>query len=381
MASLHLSVRDQERLRAAQETLLSPFVSKNPHDWQLRANHALREFLGADHSVFFLPTRHDALPPVVTDDTDPSLPDHLRGFIDASKGPYYESPDPYFEHCIRTRVDGGPDAYHLDELLTPDQQEASGVIQDVFVPAGLPAMVGLSFPLPEGEATQFFGFEHRDAAGYTEEGLQKLRLLVPAFVAGVQAFRRWIGRRRNLISILDRLIQPLALYDGGGRRLHRNRALEELLDGEPRGERLETAMDELAGIFVDRVQGPRRAREEVPPRVGERVELGNTTYRLSATYGTGRDGEERSVLVQVRRSGARLPPPDALQERHGLTPRETEVALLLARGRSDKAIARRLDISWHTARSHVRGVLAKLGLSSRAQVAATLLGDGGGPRD
>ena len=375
MTSLRLSVTDRQRLRAAQEALLSPLASEDPRDWQLRANRAVRQFLGADHSVFFLPTRHDALPPVVTDDTDPSLPDRLRDFIEASEGPYYDSPDPYFEHCIRTRVDGGPDAYHLDELLTPEQQEASGVIQDVFVRAGMPAMVGLSFPLPEGEAAQFLGFERRDAPGYTEEGLLKLRLLVPAFAEGVRAFRRWIHRRRELTSMLDRLRQPLALYDGGGRRLHRNRALEELLDREPRAGRVEAAMDELAGIFVDRVRGPRRAREEVRPEVGERVGTGGTTYRLSAAYGPTRVGKGKTVLVQVRRSGARLPPPAALEDRHGLTPREAEVALLLARGRSDKALARRLDISWHTARTHVRNVLGKLELSSRARVAATLLGE------
>ena len=56
--------------------------------------------------------------------------------------------------------------------------------------------------------------------------------------------------------------------------------------------------------------------------------------------------------------------------RSRLTRRETEVARLLAEGMSNREIAERLVISQRTAEGHVEHVLAKLGLSSRAQVAA-----------
>jgi len=53
-----------------------------------------------------------------------------------------------------------------------------------------------------------------------------------------------------------------------------------------------------------------------------------------------------------------------------LTPRELQVAHLLAGGRSNKEIAARLVISQRTAEGHVERILAKLGFTSRAQVAA-----------
>ncbi len=53
-----------------------------------------------------------------------------------------------------------------------------------------------------------------------------------------------------------------------------------------------------------------------------------------------------------------------------LTARERQIALLIARGLSNKAIADELVISPATAARHVANILAKLGLSSRAQVAA-----------
>jgi DNA-binding NarL/FixJ family response regulator len=53
-----------------------------------------------------------------------------------------------------------------------------------------------------------------------------------------------------------------------------------------------------------------------------------------------------------------------------LTPREMQVARLVAQGRSNKQIAARLVISQRTAEGHVEHILVKLGFTSRAQVAA-----------
>jgi len=50
-----------------------------------------------------------------------------------------------------------------------------------------------------------------------------------------------------------------------------------------------------------------------------------------------------------------------------LTPRETEVLRVLARGSSDKLIARELGITIGTVKSHMKQVLHKLGASARTQ--------------
>jgi DNA-binding NarL/FixJ family response regulator len=51
----------------------------------------------------------------------------------------------------------------------------------------------------------------------------------------------------------------------------------------------------------------------------------------------------------------------------GLTPRELEVLAAMADGASNKAIARRLGISFHTAKFHVAAILAKLNADSRTE--------------
>jgi len=63
------------------------------------------------------------------------------------------------------------------------------------------------------------------------------------------------------------------------------------------------------------------------------------------------------------------PSPDA-RGRARLTRRECEVIDLIADGLSNKEIADRLHVATHTVKSHVHGVLGKLELRSRLEVAA-----------
>lgn len=58
-----------------------------------------------------------------------------------------------------------------------------------------------------------------------------------------------------------------------------------------------------------------------------------------------------------------------------LTPAEREVALLLLKGYSHKAIARLTDRSAQTARQHATAIYRKSGLSGRAELAAFFLED------
>ena len=70
----------------------------------------------------------------------------------------------------------------------------------------------------------------------------------------------------------------------------------------------------------------------------------------------------------------RNPPAQAAEREecapYGLTAREREVAALIAEGRSNREIADALVVGERTVETHVSNVLAKLGFTSRAQVAA-----------
>jgi DNA-binding CsgD family transcriptional regulator len=57
-----------------------------------------------------------------------------------------------------------------------------------------------------------------------------------------------------------------------------------------------------------------------------------------------------------------------LSSRHNLTARESEVLLLLARGRSSKVIQEELHISYNTAKAHVKHIYTKLDIHSQQEL-------------
>ena len=65
-------------------------------------------------------------------------------------------------------------------------------------------------------------------------------------------------------------------------------------------------------------------------------------------------------------AGEPVPEPDPI---HSLSPREREILQHIARGASNKEIARALDIAETTVKIHVQHILRKLGLGSRVQAA------------
>lgn len=74
------------------------------------------------------------------------------------------------------------------------------------------------------------------------------------------------------------------------------------------------------------------------------------------------------LVAQVRN---RTAPPAATGngEREKLTPREREILQSLARGESNKEIARHFDLAESTVKIHVQNILKKLHLNSRVQAA------------
>ena len=80
---------------------------------------------------------------------------------------------------------------------------------------------------------------------------------------------------------------------------------------------------------------------------------------------------DRPRRLRVRAAG----PGDVaemLARGHGLTPREREVALGLARGESTGELAARLFLSPHTVRDHLKAAFRKVGVASRAELVAHL---------
>jgi DNA-binding CsgD family transcriptional regulator len=97
---------------------------------------------------------------------------------------------------------------------------------------------------------------------------------------------------------------------------------------------------------------------------------------------------EDKVILDVEVSGVRCVlvrrPPETGRPEGALSPREREIARMVAKGYPNKVIARVLEISSWTVSTHLRRIFAKLGVSSRAAMVAQLFEDGklgDSPRD
>jgi two-component system nitrate/nitrite response regulator NarL len=84
--------------------------------------------------------------------------------------------------------------------------------------------------------------------------------------------------------------------------------------------------------------------------------------------------EMTGKLVRELRGGTAAPAGPAL------SPREREIVCCLARGASNKEIARELDVAESTVKIHVQHILRKLNLSSRVQVAVWAIEQGVVPK-
>jgi len=129
--------------------------------------------------------------------------------------------------------------------------------------------------------------------------------------------------------------------------------------------------DDLGRITAPTTVIHRMDDRAVPIAEGERLAAGIDGARLTVLDGRTHVpfvGDAHSVLNAMRR-GLGLPPLDRGTQ-PTVTPRQLQVAALVAQGWSNRRIADELVITERSAESHVERIRARLGFRSRAQIAA-----------
>jgi DNA-binding CsgD family transcriptional regulator len=123
---------------------------------------------------------------------------------------------------------------------------------------------------------------------------------------------------------------------------------------------------------ADRMAAPRQADcSDVPSEVlsglREMLELAQSgELELRAT------GEAGLAIVVVHDTLRLTLLVEISDPARGLSPRELQIARLIANGATNQAIARALDISTWTVSTHLRRIFAKLNVCTRAEMVAQL---------
>ena len=269
-----------------------------------------RRLAGAVRSFAVYPGR-DA-PVFLSDGTGPQIEAYLRThFCGFDKAGNIELTDPELDEINRRRRQMGAGVHHEGRLKQRALIENTRYFCEAFEPAGMHHVIGMSCPLPVGEALFAFGYDGPDDPGYSGARTEPLLgLLLPAFCAGFSAF---FSRAANA----EALERTLPCLPAGAALLREPHAAEH-------------------GAVL--VPGP-----PLPDAPASWIAL---------------PASARSPRALLADAGAR----------YGLTARQIDVAALMLDGRTTPEIAQALGISRHTARRHCENLMARLGVRSRAAI-------------
>jgi len=116
-----------------------------------------------------------------------------------------------------------------------------------------------------------------------------------------------------------------------------------------------------------------RIRRQMAGRLAEIGAVEESLEELKRVHATfvmlGAELELEKARMQFREIGQRPPPLPVREGVAGLTARELEVARLVTRRMSNKAIAKELAMATRTASTHLSNIYQKLGISSRGELA------------
>lgn len=170
----------------------------------------------------------------------------------------------------------------------------------------------------------------------------------------------------TLGGVLDTIDQGIVLLRSDAYPCFSNSAAQRLLTAD-------AERGELAREIRSVSKAALGSRDSKPTEVEVATDAGRYRMRATLLLEKIKEIRSRAVIVTIERAQSKLPSRESLMQRFGMTKREADVALCLAAGQRNAAIASELHISPHTARHHTESVLAKLGVHTRAQVARAIV--------
>jgi DNA-binding CsgD family transcriptional regulator len=261
---------------------------------------------------------------------------------------------------------------------TGGKLELSVRYREMIAPRGLGEELRGVFTTGDGLWGGIEVFRSRGSSGFTPREVALLRRITPHLGAGLKAAA--LRARTPLESGGNSDSPGMLVLDARGRVSHHTESAERLLrdlgDLEPgwrEGLGLPAAVLAVAGA-LKRSLRPENDRDlESVPRLCLRSKSGRwMTLQAALSEPRSNGGGETMILIQ----------PAGLREMawlnaaaYGLSPREREVAELVARGASTRRISRTLFISEHTVQRHLSNTFEKVGVRSRQELLKRLFLD------
>ncbi|MEM6733651.1 MAG: hypothetical protein AAF658_18975, partial [Myxococcota bacterium] len=344
----------------AQRRLLSFDRYASPSEWIQAVGDSIAPVMGTDRIYFVGPvhsendargaTGIEVLAPTLDEDFEDGIETDFVGYAPTGHSVFSEDYSTLLHQLVHA---AGPAVVHDGPLYDERSRKELRLQAEVFDRVDIVRQLALSVPQRRGEALLIFGYEESGIPDPNSGALGALELLLPAYREAMR-LRRSQADLPSLLADFDGMPIPMMV-------------VAELASWDNRAfSTLPLSSKELSDL---RIECRRRGRALI--RAIAKTSLGASTSPHGTTYGSAyRAGSlelrvsvrlverfrELVALVQVEATLA-IPPFATLRQAFGLTPKEHAVADLLVRRYSDKEIASRLGLSYHTARQHVATTL------------------------
>lgn len=267
------------------------------------------------------------------------------------------------------------------DVLSADEVAAEPLFQDFLIPRGYGSGVATAVTVPSGDSI-IVHCERPHADGpFPFETLAALDTLRPHLArAALLSARLEMERIATTTRTLELLGLPAAVLGSGGRLLAANAGLTALMpytlsDQPSRLAVVDPAADRL---LREAVGGPAQAgplpvrsipipaQDERPPVILHLVPVRGAAHDVFA--------RARAVLIATPVVARDVPSADVVQGLFDLTPAESRLAALIAAGDAPVSAAAKLGITLSTARTVLKRVFQKTGVSRQAELVGLLTG-------
>ena len=217
-------------------------------------------------------------------------------------------------------------------------------------------------------------FRARARGPFPAADVALVRTVVPALAAALRTLA--VAARSGTARSTDG--PGTALFDADGTLTSIDEAAESLFE-ELAGPSWAAVPLPMTPVYatVARAAAVRDGRDRGPARVRLRATSGRwLVVHASCLRGARGDRGPTALTIEPAKSAQIAP---IIVEAYRLTAREQEITRAVARGLSNPEIAAELYLSPHTVRDHLKAIFAKVGVSSRGELVATLFADHYGP--
>lgn len=300
---------------------------------------------------------------------------------------------PEFDELVITHFERYPDNVRFGRLLgmrhpgfltdldvvSRDEIATLPVYQDLLIPSGYGAGTATVVAAPSGDRVIVHCERSRAEGDFGPQAIADLDTLRPHLArAALLSARLEMERVATTTQTLEALGLPAGVLGSGGRLMAANPSLVALMphtlsDQPGRLAATDPAADRLLREAVERSGEARpvrsipiAAREERPPVILHLVPIRGAAHDVFT--------RARFVLVATPVVARDVPGADVVQGLFDLTPAEARLAALIAAGDAPIPAAAKLGITPNTARTVLKRVFQKTGVSRQAELVGLLAG-------